>query len=218
MQAAQHGRSVFGVDALYPPLEQVFYIVRRAIDQSERLVEADSLSQQVTIPDAVGAQFGDDPEALLAVDQGAFGGHLLSDVTQHRQADAAAVQFECVAADRHLHERAVAFAVLPDGGARLIRAQVGQLGQQRVALLRRADVEDGHGPQLVERVLMDATGGRVGVQDAQRLQLEDEHGQRHAFEEQLEARFVGAHDVLGPMVVGQVLDDGDREERTLVLL
>ncbi len=38
---------------------------------------------------------------------------------------------------------------------------------------------------------MGVTGGRVGVQDAQRFDLENEHGQRHAFEEQLKARLVG---------------------------
>ena len=107
--------------------------------------------------------------------QGALDGQLLSDVAQNRQAHATAVEAERVAGGGHVHRRVLFPLVSPDaiiGGPLL---DLGGIVAEALALLCCQDVHNRHGAQLLGGVVMGTARGRVGVQDAQRLHVEDPH-------------------------------------------
>ncbi|WBL36439.1 hypothetical protein O0235_02400 [Tepidiforma flava] len=171
----------FGADGDGVALEELF--AREAEEAAGIIVGFDEPAKvEVEDDDGVAGVVEERAVALLGfagAGEGSLGRRRFEDEGDARRF---AANGDVFAGDADLEDAAVAGAVAPVAAGRVGALAAGQAEEGR-DVLRRADIGEGEGAELLGSVAVEGAGGAVGLEDAEGAALEDERGQGVRFEE-----------------------------------
>ncbi len=127
-------------------------------------------------------------EARFGGAQGGLGPHLLRDVVGGDEDGTAAAELHGGRADIDVDDRSRLQAMAPGADIAQAGRAVGDQVHQPRHVLRRADVGDAHGQELVAAVAVVLQRGLVDLEEGERAEVVEPHGRRVLVEQEAEAR------------------------------